>query len=283
MLTDLFLLSAYSGKRKRYGKKSTRRNNIRSETLLFWRYDKYPRKVTSTVLNNNRSNHTRGIARWALQIINMTIITAIILFLSAGRLDWAGGWAFLGLNIFTQLLSAAILIPRTPDLLSERSQVQENTKRWDRFFTPAITIFGTLAIILVAGLDARFAWSAPLAPWLWWLALGLALASQLFVLWAMATNRFFATTVRIQEDRGHQVVSSGPYHFVRHPGYAGSLVYTLSIPLVLGSYWTYIPALITVSLLVVRTFLEDQTLQSELRGYQEYAHAVLYRLIPGVW
>jgi protein-S-isoprenylcysteine O-methyltransferase Ste14 len=232
---------------------------------------------------NNSTNFSRGVVRWALQIIIMTAITGFILFLAAGRLNWVGGWAFLGMNIFTQLLSAFILIPRQPDLLNERSHSQANTKSWDRFFSPAITIFGTLAIIVVAGLDTRFAWSGLASPWIWWFALGVALICQLFVLWAMATNRFFATTVRIQEERDHQVVNSGPYQFVRHPGYPGSVVYTLLIPVVLDSWWTYIPALITVGLLVVRTALEDRTLQAELPGYQQYTQNVPYRLLPGVW
>ncbi len=232
---------------------------------------------------DNKTSLSRGVVRWAVQIIIMTAITGLILFLAAGRLSWVGGWAFLGMNIFTQLLSAFILIPRQPDLLSERSQVQPGTKSWDRFFTPAITIFGTLALIVVAGLDARFRWSPSISPWIWWLSLALAFVSQLFVLWAMASNRFFATTVRIQEERGHQVVSDGPYRLVRHPGYAGSVLYTLLIPLVLGSFWTFIPALLTVGLLIARTALEDRTLQSELPGYSEYARNVIYRLVPGVW
>jgi protein-S-isoprenylcysteine O-methyltransferase Ste14 len=233
--------------------------------------------------NNTKTNRSNGAVRWATQIISMTLITAFILFLAAGRLNWPGGWAFLGMNIFTQLLSALILIPRQPDLLAERSQVQIGTKSWDRFFAPAITLFGTLAIILVAGLDARFGWSTSFSLWIWALALSMALICQVFVLWAMTSNRFFATTVRIQEERGHQVVNTGPYRFVRHPGYAGSIIFTLLIPVVLGSWWTYIPALITVVLLVVRTFLEDRTLQAELNGYQEYTRHVPYRLIPGLW
>jgi protein-S-isoprenylcysteine O-methyltransferase Ste14 len=234
-------------------------------------------------MNTNASNYSRGVTRWAAQILVMTLITGVILFLIAGRLSWAGGWAFLGLNIFTQLLSAFILIPRRPDMLTERTQMRQGTKGYDRLLTPLITIFGTLAIIVVAGLDARFDWSSVIPVGLWWAALLLALACQLFVLWAMASNRFFATTVRIQEERGHQVVDSGPYHYIRHPGYAGSVIYTLLIPLVLGSYWTFIPAVLTVLLLLVRTSLEDHTLQAELPGYAEYTQKVQSRLIPGIW
>ena len=105
----------------------------------------------------------------------------------------------------------------------------------------------------------------------------------MFVLWAMASNPFFAATVRIQEDRGHTVTSSGPYQLVRHPGYAGSLIYNLAIPIVFGSWWTFIPALLTIALTFVRTGLEDGTLHAELPGYDDYAAKVRCRLIPGVW
>jgi protein-S-isoprenylcysteine O-methyltransferase Ste14 len=185
------------------------------------------------------SKHTdnkRGVLAWIFQLVFATATAGFLLFLSAGRLDWAGGWVFFGLNLFTQVLSALILIPRRPDLLAERSQIRVGTKSWDRFFAPAIMVVGTLALIITAGMDARFGWSSPINPILWWAALSMALAGQLFVLWAMACNRFFATTVRIQEERGHQVVSSGPYRFIRHPGYAGSILYTLVIPFVLGSF-----------------------------------------------
>jgi protein-S-isoprenylcysteine O-methyltransferase Ste14 len=225
----------------------------------------------------------RGIVRWAGQMIGAWIIFGAILFLSAGRLDWTMGWAYLGLNALTQVLSALVLIPRRADMLTERTRVGTGTKEWDRFFAPAIVIAGTLAVIVTAGLDVRFGWSAPLGNGLWGAGLALAFCSQIFVLWAMASNPFFATTVRIQDDRGHRVVSSGPYRLVRHPGYLGSIVYNLVIPLVLDSLWTYIPALLTILLLVVRTKLEDRALQAELPGYRKYAAAVPYRLIPGIW
>ncbi len=225
----------------------------------------------------------RGVIRWAVQITAALVVFGAILFLAAGRLDWFLGWAYLGMNALTQVLSAAVLIPRRPDMLAERTQRREGTKGWDRFFAPAITIVGTLAVLVTAGLDARFGWSAPLSSGLWGLGLALAFGSQMFVLWAMASNPFFATTVRIQNDRGHRVVSSGPYRLVRHPGYLGSPVYNLVVPLALGSLWTFLPALLTILLLVARTGLENRTLQAELPGYQEYAAVVRCQLIPGVW
>lgn len=239
--------------------------------------------TTPKIETHSNARTTQGVARWAGQMIAALFVFGAILFLAAGRLDWLAGWAYLGLNALTQVLSAIVLIPRQADMLSERSQVREGTKSWDRFFTPAIVIVGTLAVLITAGLDNRFGWSAPISVDLWISGLALAFCSQMFVLWAMASNPFFATTVRIQNDRGHEVVHSGPYGFVRHPGYLGSIIFNLTLPLVLDSVWTLIPALLTIALIVVRTSLEDQTLQDELPGYWEYAMTVRYRLFPGIW
>ncbi len=225
----------------------------------------------------------QGILHWARQILVMTIVFGAILFLAAGKINWTAGWVYLAMNALTQALSAVVLIPRQPDMLAERSEVREGTKGWDRLLAPLIVIFGTLAVIITAGLDARFGWSAPLSSGLWIASIILAFGCQMFVLWAMASNPYFAATVRIQADRGQSVTRSGPYGFVRHPGYLGSVVYNLAIPLVLGSLWTFIPGVLVVILLFVRTALEDRTLQAELPGYREYAANVRYRLIPGVW
>ena len=224
-----------------------------------------------------------GVLRWAGQMYDALVISGAFLFLAAGRLDWVQGWVYLGMNALTQVLSGVVLIPRRPEMLADRSQVRPGTKAWDRFLAPAILILGSLVLLVTAGLDLRFGWSRPFAIGVGGFGLLIAFASQLFVLWAMASNPFFATTVRIQGERGHIVVDQGPYRFIRHPGYAGSVIFNLAVPLVLGSWWTFIPALLTIALTFVRTGMEDSTLQTELPGYQEYTWAVHYRLIPGVW
>jgi protein-S-isoprenylcysteine O-methyltransferase Ste14 len=135
----------------------------------------------------------------------------------------------------------------------------------------------------VAGLDHRFVWS-PVFP-LWLIVLGFILTSlgYAFGVWAFVENRFFSSVVRIQTDRGHVVCDSGPYRLVRHPGYAGTILALLGIVLALGSVWTLIPAAVALIIAVVRTALEDQTLQEELPGYRDYARRVRYRLIPGIY
>ncbi|MGE5606157.1 MAG: methyltransferase family protein [Bacteroidota bacterium] len=225
----------------------------------------------------------QGIRKWLVKSVASLVIYGMLLFLSAGRLDWIEGWAYFGIIFLTQIFSAVVLIPRRPDLIAERSKLQEGTKKWDLFLAPVIAILGPLAMIVTAGLDARLGWSVPMDIGLWLLGLALVLGSGMFGLWAMASNPFFAATVRIQEDRGQTVVRGGPYRLVRHPGYLGSIIFNLATPLALGSRWTYLPALVIFILLLVRTGLGDRTLRDELSGYSEYSTVTRYRLIPGVW
>jgi protein-S-isoprenylcysteine O-methyltransferase Ste14 len=156
-------------------------------------------------------------------------------------------------------------------------------KDWDKVVGGLFGVMYFLVVPLVAGLDFRFGWTS-----------GTALAVQLtgaaafslgfgLLIWAMVSNAHFATVVRIEQDRGHSVCTSGPYRFVRHPGYVGAMLHSLTVPLILGSLWTLVPGGMAALLLVVRTALEDRTLQEELDGYTAYAMQVRHRLIPGVW
>jgi protein-S-isoprenylcysteine O-methyltransferase Ste14 len=221
----------------------------------------------------------KSLSAWAI----LTLAFGLIAFLAAGRVNWVEGWAYLGLNALTQLLGTAILIRRQPEMLRERLQVRQGTKSWDRFLAPAVALLGPLAILVTAGLDARLEWSTGIGITLWVTSDVLAFGCQMFVLWAMASNPFFATTVRIQSERDHEVVRRGPYRLVRHPGYLGATLFGLVCPVALGSWWAFVPSLLTNILILVRTRMEDRTLQSELPGYREYAMVVRFRLIPGIW
>ena len=217
-----------------------------------------------------------------LKSIAMQMVTGGILFGCAGTLRWPWAWAWLGCVLLTQLATVWILAWHSPDLLEERSRLQPGTKNWDKFVCPAMALAGPLLTILAAALARRFrgerwpVWT-PLAALLITLAGGAVAAAAMYV------NRFFSTTVRIQSERGHMVVSGGPYRVVRHPGYAGMLLVYAAMPFALGSRWALAPAALTVMLVVLRTSLEDRTLRAELPGYAEYAGKVRYRLLPGVW
>jgi protein-S-isoprenylcysteine O-methyltransferase Ste14 len=166
----------------------------------------------------------RGLIRWAVKQTIFVLILAAALFLSAGGLDWARGWLYLGLVAAIQVLTALLLIPRSPDLLVERSQLKEGVKKWDVLFA-VLMGYSTVIMAIAAGLEVR-QMNAPVPiDTTAVIAVLFASAGTLFTLWAMLANPFFSGIVRIQTERGHSVASEGPYRYVRHPGYVGMLVF----------------------------------------------------------
>lgn len=223
-----------------------------------------------------------AVRRRLVQIGVLILTQAVILFLSAGTLLWVEGWVYILSYLAFIALNAALILPKGAGLVAERSRIGAGAKSWDLRFSGLIPILGA-AILLVAGLDERFSWSTGFKAWLQWLGVALIVPAYLLFSSAMAANRFFSSVVRIQADRGHTVISSGPYRFIRHPGYAGNGLSSLGICLLLASWWSFIPAFLLLVVLVWRTSLEDRTLQAELPGYSDYARRVRYRLLPGIW
>lgn len=214
-------------------------------------------------------------------VLAFLIVQGVILFACAGRLDWWEAWAFLGIYLLGMLTFGLWALSHNPEVVNERGRVSKNTKSWDKIIALFYLVF-MLGSYVVAGLDARFAWSSmPLALKIVG-GIGLAL-SLMFVYWVMRVNTFLSALVRIQEDRGHYTISSGPYRYVRHPMYAATVSLFWTTPLLLGSWWAVLPAVGIAVVFVVRTALEDRTLQAELPGYADYARRVRYRLVPGLW
>jgi protein-S-isoprenylcysteine O-methyltransferase Ste14 len=225
---------------------------------------------------------TPAIRKRLVQIGFLVLLQAVILFLSVGKWDWWNAWAYLGLYLAFIAINAIVLLPGHKELVEERSQIGEGAKGWDKVIG-GVSAFGGLAILILAGLEERIGWVGSIRLEVQIAAFILLALSYALFAWAMVSNKFFSTIVRIQKERGHTVQTGGPYHFVRHPGYASLVVSYLSIPAALGSLWAFLPAVLLVANLCIRTALEDRTLQNELEGYKEYAGRVRYRLIPGVW
>lgn len=230
---------------------------------------------------SERSQRNGGFRGSLAKAFIAVVLFAVVLFLAAGTLHWPMGWAYIGIAAANTL----IVVPRMdPALLRQRTTVEQaGAKRWDIPLALIVGRLGPMAMFLVAGLDRRFGWSAPMSPALGvagfvLLAIGYALSD-----WAVIVNRFFAPVVRVDAGSGHTVVTGGPYRLVRHPGYAGAALTYWGTPLVLGSWWAFIPAALTNLIVVIRTALEDRTLQEELPRYAEYAAKVRWRLVPGVW
>jgi protein-S-isoprenylcysteine O-methyltransferase Ste14 len=210
------------------------------------------------------------------------VIMGVALFWPARRLDWWAAWAALAVMAAWIVATAVVIFRFNPGLLAERLGPRKGARSWDLTIMSIVGLV-QLARYIVAGFDQRYGWTGgfPLA------AQGVALIlcglSYVPAVWATASNAFFSQIMRIQSERGHTVITGGPYRYVRHPAYVGTILYELAVPVLLASWWAGIASGVSVPLLILRTALEDRTLQTELSGYAEYARRVRYRLLPGIW
>ncbi|MGB8951230.1 MAG: isoprenylcysteine carboxylmethyltransferase family protein [Candidatus Aminicenantales bacterium] len=214
-------------------------------------------------------------------ILGIAVMGALIFF-PAGTLRWGKAWTLLLVFLGCLFVNLSVLMRKNPDLIRERIKLRQKSKRWDIVITSIIGVFA-LSLFPLAGLDYRFGWSPRVTVSLVIAALVILVLGDLIFLWSMTVNKFFSKHVHIQKEKGHSVVTEGPYQFVRHPGYVGWILMVGPIPVALGSLWALIPGGLSVLILVIRTALEDKTLQKELEGYAEYARRVRYRLLPGIW
>jgi protein-S-isoprenylcysteine O-methyltransferase Ste14 len=226
-----------------------------------------------------------GIGRLATVLVSAALQAAVF-FVAAGRTDLPRAWIYYGALFGYMVVSVGLMIaffPSVADVVNERGKIKSDVKAWDKAVGIFYTVLLMVVVPVVAGLDAgRFAWSSVGAVWAVPATVG-TLLSYLFVHWAMIVNRYAETGVRIQSDRGHEVVTTGPYRFVRHPFYISIIITSLLYPLAVGSLWAFVPEVAICALFVARTAAEDRTLQVELAGYADYARETRYRLVPGVW
>ena len=232
-------------------------------------------------MENQRKSIT---PRYLIQLFLIIIVIPFLPLLISGSWDWWEAWVYGLISVFGFVISRTLAAKRNPDLIEERAQLMkhDNVLNWDKILAPLVILGGGL-IPLVAGLDALLNWSPAFSILIKILAFAIILTGYIWGAYALIQNRFFSTMVRIQSDRGHKVITSGPYRWMRHPGHSGAILTYLATPLFLDSVWAFIPAVLIVIVLVIRTSLEDKVLQVELEGYVEYADKVKYRLFPGVW
>jgi protein-S-isoprenylcysteine O-methyltransferase Ste14 len=204
------------------------------------------------------------------------------LFWAAGRFDWWQAWAAIGVWVVDFITTDIILLRYNPELAAERLSPPRSAKKWDSAIVITLRL-ATLVRYILAGLDQRYGWSGDYSMTAQLTGLAACLLGHAFFDWAMASNQYFSQVVRIQSERGHAVAIKGPYRYIRHPGYIGGIVFELGMGFLLGSWWAILAGGVSAILLIIRTALEDRTLQAELPGYQEYARRVKYRLIPGIW
>lgn len=192
------------------------------------------------------------------------------------------GWVFIAIVAASQISIAIILMMRNPELMIERD-IRKGKRDLDRILTGVMTLFGPISICIVAGLNNRYGWLPQISFTYQIIGVALAILGSILPAWAMASNKFFYGVLRIEQEKNHSVCSSGAYQYVRHPGYLGAIIFDLATPLILNSVWAFIPAILTICAIVIRTSLEDKALQNGLDGYKNYAQQVRYRLFPAVW
>lgn len=224
----------------------------------------------------------RLIVRFAVRELMGSVLAGVALFWSAGRLDWWPGWAMVAILLVWSAATGIVIVRLDPALLAERLGPRKGAKRWDNAIMGVIGA-ATLGRLILAGLDQRYGWAGGFPLTLQIAAMIAMLLGYALTTWATASNAFFSQVVRIQSERRHAVASAGPYGWVRHPGYVGALLFELTSPILLDSWWALIPGAVNAVLFVVRTALEDRMLHTELGGYAAYASRVRYRLLPGIW
>lgn len=233
---------------------------------------------------NDEAAQTVSPRQW-IRLGVVYFLIPLILFICGGDLGWWQAWLYSMLILTAGIGGRMWAEQRHPGLTAERQNIEniQMAKAWDKLLAPLMAVSASFPMVIVAGLDHRYNWSFEFPLWL--IVIGFILISlgYAFAAWSVVENRFFSSMVRIQTDRGHVVCDSGPYRFVRHPGYAGTILAPFGIVLALGSVWALIPAAIATIIAVIRTGLEDQTLREELPGYRDYAGRVRYRLIPGIY
>jgi len=236
--------------------------------------------------NDPESSDQPGITlRAIIMFVLFALMLPMAMFLTAGTLKWTMAWVYLAIHVLFTIGSRVLAWRKNPGLLRERARSldADDTKPWDRLLVVLVGLFVPLIFFLVAGLDFRNEASHELSLTVQVIALVIVVLGFLWGTWAFVVNAYFSAVVRIQEDRGQTVVQDGPYRYVRHPGYASSLITNLAVPVMLGTLWPLLPAFVIIIVLIIRTSKEDRTLQEELPGYMEYTQRTRYRLIPGIW
>jgi len=233
-------------------------------------------------LEKNEKSRKLGI-KIILRLPLFIILQAAILFVSAGRIDMPRAWIYVVAIIIYYPTFLLLVYKHNPELIYQRAcGTRRGTKPWDRVLMPTVVIIPYIQLAVI-GLDVgRFQLSS-LSTHFTVLGLMLLVIAATLIIWAMVTNPYFEPTVRIQEDRGHLVITTGPYKIMRHPGYLSGILWPISTSFITGSVFGLIPAGIVILLFIIRTWLEDKMLMSELNGYAEYARRVKYRLFPGLW
>lgn len=233
---------------------------------------------------NNKPNYTIASIKQISLTSIFLIIQILLFYFSANQKINQRAWYYFIAAFFHYLFSTIIQYKLNPQLIVQRlKRKRKGSKTWDEILVRASNLTIIIVIPIIAGLDiGRYNWSLLSVNYIW-IGLVFTILSTILLNYAMIANKYFEPTVRIQEERSHKVIKSGPYSIIRHPGYLSGILFAISIPLLIGSLVSFVGVGIYVILMIVRTWLEDKTLQEELEGYKEYTKQVRYRIFPRIW
>lgn len=234
---------------------------------------------------NERDSQKNSVKLWLSSVVRM-VFFAIALLWPAGTVNWWEAWVVISLWSVYGLVMTIYLSRYDPELLAERLKllpIQKDQKAWDKIMMSLFTVAG-IALYIVPGFDVvRYQWSTPFPVWMEITAMVIHVPCLWFLWWVMRENTYLSQVVKIDEERKHKVITTGPYALVRHPMYISVIILLFAVPVALGSRYSLILALLLTVLLIVRTYFEDSTLHEELEGYPDYAKQTRFKLIPGIW
>jgi len=231
---------------------------------------------------NCKSRISKEAVKYVLILLLQRIIGIVLFFAAAGTFNDIRGIVNISLYFIVSVIACVLMLASHQDTLSERGKKQENTKNWDKVLLPLLVFLAYFGIYVIAGLGNRFHWNR-LPMEYFYAGLILYLLSCVFIVWPVLENRHFEETSRIQDNREQAVITSGPYRIIRHPGYAGLLIWAIASSLMFGTLFVGVVGFVIIVIICIRTYMEDKMLKSELAGYLEYSQKVKYRLIPFVW
>ena len=232
--------------------------------------------------NKQKDNIEKGVLKYILMLLIQRIIGIVLFFVAAGTFNDIRGIVNISLYFIVSIIASVLMLLGHQDTLSERGKKHENTKKWDKILLPLLVLLAYYGIYFIAGLGNRFQWNR-LPMEYFYVGLVLYLLSSAFIVWPVLENKHFEETSRIQNNREQTVITSGPYRIIRHPGYAGLIIWAIASYLMFGTFFVGIVSFIIIVIIWIRTYMEDKMLKTELVGYLEYSQTVKYRLIPLVW
>jgi len=233
--------------------------------------------------SGTRDEVKEGAMKHLARLLLQRIVGVGLYFLAAGSWGDMRSLTYIALYLVLSLVGAIAMYSGRQETLNAREQTRKSTRGWDRILMPAVVILMFHGIFAVAGLGVRFAWGVMVSARWFYIGIPIYLLASFVSIWAVTENKHFEATSRIQDERDHGVITTGPYRIVRHPGYSSVVIWAIASFFMLGTLAVGMASFAAIAAIWIRTYLEDKMLMDELKGYRAYAQQTRHRLIPYIW